>query len=89
MIKIEDFLLLSANSTHVVMKCDGILKDAGIACRVIPLPSEVSASCGLSIKTELESLEKIRNILEMENLNLDFYKVKKMGIKKIIEKIDQ
>ncbi|MGL5057839.1 MAG: putative Se/S carrier-like protein, partial [Fusobacteriaceae bacterium] len=48
-----------------------------------------SASCGLSIKTELESLEKIRNILEMENLNLDFYKVKKMGIKKIIEKIDQ
>ena len=89
MIKEEEFLLLSAHSTHIVMKCEGILKESGVSCRVIPLPSELSASCGLSIKTELKNLEEVKNILNKEKLELDLYKVKKNGLKKSIEKIDQ
>lgn len=88
MIKEEIFLLLAAHSTHLVIKFEMILKESGIQCRVIPLPSELSASCGLSVKTDLENLEKIREILKRESLDMELYIVKKMGIKKTIEKID-
>lgn len=88
MIREEEFLLLAAHSTHLVMKTELILKENGIGCRVIPLPSEISASCGLSVKTELKNLEEVKKTLKEESLELELYKVKKIGLKKNIEKID-
>lgn len=80
MIKEEEFLLLAAESTHLVIKNEKILKESNIDCRIIPLPSQIKASCGLSIRTDLKNLEKIKKILY--NNEMELYLIKKIGLKK-------
>lgn len=85
MIKKEEFLLLAAESTHLVIKNEKLLKEAGVDCRIIPLPSQIKASCGLSIRTDLKDIEKIKEILY--NNKMELYLIKKSGLKKEIEKL--
>lgn len=85
MIKKEEFLLLAAESTHLVIKNEKLLKEADIECRIIPLPSQIKASCGLSIKADLKDIEKIKEILY--NNEMELYLIKKSGLKKEIEKL--
>ena len=80
MMKEEKFLLLAADSTHLIIKSEKLLKENGIECRIIPLPSEVKATCGLSIRMEFENKNKVRE--------LERYSVIKKGLKKHIEKLD-
>lgn len=85
--KSEKFLLLVSDSTHFVMKLEKLLQNFEICCRIIPLPGEISAGCGLSIKVELSDIEKIAKILKDENIQVDRYLVEKVGLEKKIEKI--
>lgn len=86
MIKEEIFLILVADSTHLIIKTEILLKNNNIICRVIPLPAELKASCGLSIKCDLENLKEIKEILNDNHLELEFYKVNKFGLKKTFQK---
>ncbi|MGL4402546.1 MAG: DUF3343 domain-containing protein [Fusobacteriaceae bacterium] len=81
----ENFLLFAADSTSQVIQCETLLKDGGIQCRVIPLPSEIKASCGLSIKLQKEDLEKSIDILKSNNIHMEIYSVEKKGLKKKID----
>lgn len=85
--KIEKFLLLASDSTHFVMKLEKLLQNFQIWCRIIPLPSEISAGCGLSIRVELSDKDKIDKILEENNIEVARYIVEKVGLKKKIERL--
>lgn len=82
----EYFLLLAAPSTHYVMKLEKDLQNYGIWCKIIPLPGEISAGCGLSIRYNLEDEQKVDKILIDENIVVDKYLVHKIGLKKTITK---
>lgn len=88
MMKEEKFFLLAADSTHLIIKSEKILKENGIECRIIPLPSEVKATCGLSIRTDIENKDIVDEILKSNGIELDRYSVVKTGLKKHIEKLD-
>lgn len=85
--KSEKFLLLVSDSTHYVMKLEKILQNFQICCRIIPLPREISAGCGLSIRVELSDKEVIEKILEDNSIKVNEYLVEKEGLNKKIEKI--
>ncbi|WP_232044041.1 DUF3343 domain-containing protein [Fusobacterium ulcerans] len=86
--KEEKFFLLTADSTHLIIKSEKILKENGIECRIIPLPSEVKATCGLSIRTDIENKDIVDEILKFNGIELDGYSVIKTGLKKHIEKLN-
>lgn len=88
MIKEEKFFLLAADSTHLIIKSEKILKENGIECRIIPLPSEVKATCGLSIRTVIENKDIVDEILKSNGIELDKYIVIKTGLKKQIKKLN-
>ena len=90
MMKEEKFFLLAADSTHLIIKSEKILKENGIECRIIPLPSEVKATCGLSIRTDIEykDIDIVDEILKSNGIELDRYSVIKTGLKKHIEKLN-
>lgn len=88
MMKEEKFFLLAADSTHLIIKSEKILKENGIECRIIPLPSEVKATCGLSIRADIENKDIVDEILKSNGIELDRYSVIKTGLKKHIEKLD-
>lgn len=87
MIKDEKFLIFSAESTHLVMQVEKIFTENEISCRVIPLPVEISANCGLAVRVEINNLEKAKKIIEEKEIKTDISIVEKNGFKKKIEKI--
>ncbi|MFR9019354.1 MAG: DUF3343 domain-containing protein, partial [Fusobacterium sp.] len=64
MIKDEKFLILSAESTHLIIQLEKNLLGKNIPCRVIPLPTEISTNCGLSVRVETEYTDEIKKIVE-------------------------
>ncbi|WP_418963939.1 DUF3343 domain-containing protein, partial [Cetobacterium sp.] len=63
----EKFLIITIDSTHLVMKVEKFLIDSGIDIRIIPLPGELKASCGLSLKANIEDAYKILELLNANN----------------------
>ena len=87
MIKDENFILLVAESTNLIMKTEAMLKELGISCRILPLPSQLKASCGLSIKIDLADLERVKEEINVKNIVLEGYIVEKKGLRKYFENL--
>ena len=69
----EKFLIITIDSTHLVMKVEKFLIDSGIDIRIIPLPGELKASCGLSLKANIEDAYKILELLNANNIDKNIY----------------
>lgn len=61
-------LLITFSTTTAAMAMEKRAQEMGILGRLIPLPSEISAGCGLSWKTKPEEKEKMLVFLEEEKL---------------------
>ena len=81
----ENFLVITIDSTHLVMKVEKLLIDNNIDVRIIPLPGELKASCGLSLKAKIEDANEILKLLIDNNIDkniYNFYLCEKNGFKK-------
>ncbi len=80
------FALITFANSHLVLKAEKTLENEDI--KVIPLPSEISAGCGLSIMCSLENVQNLTNILTQNQIVYKtVYKVSKNGLKKEIEEL--
>ena len=61
-------LVITFSTTTAAMAMEKRAQEMGIFGRLIPLPSEISAGCGLSWKTKPEEKENILVFLEEEKL---------------------
>lgn len=61
-------LLITFSTTTAAMAMEKRAQQMRIFGRLIPLPSEISAGCGLSWKTKPEEKEKMLEFLEEERL---------------------
>lgn len=52
------------HSVHRVMKAEKILKGALQGIKVIPMPRQISADCGMAIKFPSDLLEEVRTLLQ-------------------------
>lgn len=72
------FGVITFKSTHYAIQADSVFKNEKINYRTIPTPREISRSCGLAIKFNLEDYDNITHIIESNSLNTE-------GIYKIIK----
>ena len=56
------------NSTHRVLKAEGLLKNKGLSILLIPAPRAVQADCGLAIRFDKEQYAAIMDLLADQNL---------------------
>lgn len=83
----EKFNIITFESTHEAMRCEKVLKDKGFKVRIIPLPSEISAGCGLSLKLNLEDYKEIIENLNKYTNNFKCYEIIKNGFNKKVTPI--
>lgn len=84
----NDFYIVSFNSTHHAIRSEKLLLDIGLKIMTLPTPREVAASCGLSIKFEIDDIDKIKSILKENSIDIKgFYHILKVddGNRKVIE----
>ena len=64
----NDFYIISFNSTHHAIRTEKLLLEEGMNVLTLPTPREIAASCGLSIKFEHEDMEKIIEIMNNNDI---------------------
>lgn len=71
-----ELYLIVFNNTHEAMTMENKLKELMIVNRIVPTPTGITHSCGLSIRVNGDDLEDIRVVIEKYNLKIKniFYK---------------
>jgi S-ribosylhomocysteine lyase LuxS involved in autoinducer biosynthesis len=83
----ENFGLITAESTHKIMKLEKFLLEKNLKVRIIPVPKEITANCGISIKFNLSLLKEISSFISEDSEDFSIYLVEKSGFKKNIKKL--
>jgi len=79
--------VLIFRSIHDVLKAEKMMNEQDIPLRLIPVPKEVSADCGMGIQVSCEELDKIRNLLSnADERLLGVYKLEGTAFKPVREK---
>ena len=87
--KNEVYGVLTFESTHHPISGEKVFKEAGLKFKTIPTPREITSSCGLSIRFNLDDLENIvEKIKETELAIKGVYKLTKINHKYSVEKIN-
>ncbi|WP_240308907.1 DUF3343 domain-containing protein [Anaerococcus marasmi] len=73
-------IVITFDTTTDAMMMEAFAKENKLAGKIIPLPNEISAGCGLAFKLEEKDLEKITKTLE-EN-SISYEKIHKLGVDK-------
>lgn len=61
------------DNTHHALRFEKTLKENDIKLTIMPVPREVSASCGLSVKFNLEEFNRVRALAEKNDILIKRY----------------
>ena len=64
----EAFAVILPQSTSHALRGEKILKHAGIASKLIPVPRALSSECGVCLRILREDQERARQALDAANL---------------------
>lgn len=59
--KIEEYGIITFESTHHAMAAESYLKEQGIFTKTIPTPRDITLSCGLAIMIIKDDIERIKD----------------------------
>ncbi|MGE5627088.1 MAG: DUF3343 domain-containing protein [Solirubrobacterales bacterium] len=59
-----NYYLITFKNTHSAISSEKILKEKGIEVVVMPTPTTITKSCGISIKIGLGDFEKVKNLIK-------------------------
>ena len=64
----SDYGIILFNTTQAAIKAEKVLNLSGIKIKLIPVPRHISASCGVSIRFDLLMMDKIKSILNKNDV---------------------
>lgn len=87
--KEREFGVITFKSTQYAIKADSVFSKETVNYRTIPTPREITRSCGLAIKFNLEELEIVKALIERNNLEINgIYKIVRDASGNKVEKLD-
>lgn len=63
--------VILVHSTGYAIKIEKVLKGAGIACKLIPVPRHLGSDCGVCVQFDSGQLEAVNQILEIKKLQFE------------------
>jgi hypothetical protein len=85
----EEFIIITFESTNFAMQTESYLKSNGIKQQIIPTPREITLSCGLSIRTPIENRHTILETVRENKIRIKkMYKLSGSGKDRVIEEIE-
>ena len=64
----EQYAVILMQSTSHALRGEKILKHAGIASKLIPVPRALSSECGICLRIQRDDQERARKALDAANL---------------------
>jgi len=66
----KETVILFPTNAHV-MRAEKLVKDAGLTCKLIPVPRELSSDCGVCLSVNQELINEISSLFEKHKLAYD------------------
>jgi putative Se/S carrier protein len=63
-------VILGYGTSHA-LRAEHLLNQAGIKCKLIPVPRHLSSNCGVCVRIERTDIEKAREVLQKGSLDVD------------------
>ena len=83
----NDYYIAVFDSTHYALHFEKVVRGNGFTINIMPVPREITASCGISAKLEVVEVEKIKELAVKENLKVaGYYHVEAQNGKKTYHK---
>lgn len=61
---VEEFYLITFENTFNAMNGEDVLKKSNIKCIVMPTPTSITKSCGISLKIDKNSMEPVQKVID-------------------------
>ncbi|QTX31458.1 DUF3343 domain-containing protein [Aminithiophilus ramosus] len=62
--------LATFDTTHMALRFEKICRQADLSVRIVPVPRELSASCGLACRYPCEAEETVRGLVEEHRIDV-------------------
>lgn len=59
-------ILVTFHSVSSALYLEELLKQRGVACKVIPVPRELSSSCGYAAEVDMSDLDELKTLMNKE-----------------------
>ena len=66
-----EYAVILAYSTSRALRAEKILLEAGIPCKLIPVPRHLSSDCGVCLRIAQEDVARARQTLDVANLEIE------------------
>lgn len=63
--------LFTFASSHMAMEAELLCEDNALPCRLIPLPSRISAGCGLALLCSEDLMERVKTMLSATGVHVE------------------
>lgn len=89
MILMNEFGIITFQSTHHAMRAEKVLTEEGIKTKTIPTPRDITLSCGLAIRVAFEDLETIMELKRSGKLDYkELHYLQTVDGKRALRKLD-
>jgi hypothetical protein len=75
----DKYYFLVFNNTHGAMKAESYLKNQELKITIMPTPTQITKSCGISIIIAEENLETIKDTIEKQLIEIKGLYLKENG----------
>jgi len=69
--KTEEYSVILVHATSHALRAEKLIKQAGISCRLIPVPRQLSSDCGVCLRVKQADRERTVHILEDTHIEID------------------
>ena len=67
----KQYSILLVLSTSHALKAEKILKEAGIPCKLIPVPRHISSDCGSCVRVEKNQVERAQTLIKAARVGVE------------------
>ena len=84
----KEFGIITFESTQHAIKAESDLMKVEIKTKTIPTPRDITLSCGLAIRVDLEDVDKVKEVYDNGDLKFkNLYTIRESAEGKILKKL--
>lgn len=66
----ENYYLITFKNTYCAIEAEKHLKEEGINIKVMPTPTMITKSCGISIKIDEEAIASVKKAVDLKKIEI-------------------
>lgn len=67
----NQFAVILVHSTSHAMRVEKLLQAQGLACKMIPVPRQISSDCGVCVRILREDIETARKAIQAGSVEIE------------------